>query len=291
MSRNILLSPFVLFFLRTSVAFGSTSNPLLLQHSGEEVSQIKVFLSSLISQGAPHNCKLIFVSNSDEVQRNSSQSVDINDFDIMQEISSNYFHFVYSNESFNLKSYPAANRYPPLLTNHFRHSGQCFIVIITVISGLNRKFLKNTKEFLSPVYIPLVRQNECYFLFITKPHLIEKLLLSHEYPRKIKFKLALAYSTHNKSLQIKAHCFFCNHRTYYDSSSNSIVTFENITNSSRFRNYYFPDFTRDLNGHLLNVSVPLIPSRLEFNVSVSVNNAVRGICKYLFDDFLRVRLN
>jgi len=171
-------------------------------------------------------------------------------------------------------------RFANSITNHQRRSGQCFVVIL-MINDVRPVFMTQIFRMITPVFIPITKKDEDYYIFITKPKNMNTLLLMNELPARIKYKLAVGLSPDNKDpLVIKTVCFFC------DNGSPRIIQF---SQDLHMMTNYFPDFVQNLNGKVLRVSVPSIQSRIEVDPPyVGVKNAKRGLWKNLFEDFLGV---
>lgn len=185
-------------------------------------------------------------------------------------------------------------RFPISVSNYRRKSDPCLIVIL-MVNDIRPEFVKQIYNMLTPVYIPITRKDEDFYIFKTDPDLHQSLLLMQELPNRIKFKIAVGsldkgdYSKSEKvaavAVKIRTVCFFCN------PGGNPRLLDLPVTaqNLPRDDTDYFPDFVSNLNGKLLHVSLPYIRAKIEADPPwQGTSNARRGNWKMLFEKFLTV---
>lgn len=236
-------------------------------------SQTQIFLSRLLKQDKFKYCKIMFLGH--EGHPESSETLEY--ITSSSELSS--YNLVFPLPSANKLVGTTPVKFIPSIRNHFKRSGQCFVIIIVVKDPLP-EFMTHIFHMITPVYIPKTRKDEDYFVFLTQPEDSKAILMMNELPARVKFKLAISESE-SKELTIRSVCFFCKE------GSPTFVDFPEYGDVE-----YFPDFITNLNGKTLRVSVPSYTSRMEVDhKNLGKNNAKRGLWKNLFEEFLGVSLN
>ncbi|OXA53986.1 Glutamate receptor 2 [Folsomia candida] len=165
--------------------------------------------------------------------------------------------------------------YPPS-ANLMRMSPICKLAVISMgdsPDGVD-KFLREIKN-----------QNTDYWIWISS-NLVEldQLLLSPVFPDQINYKVGVALDQ-SGNLVIRSVCFFC------DNGNPTFLTYSNVRDPFTFT--YFPDFTENLNGKIITLSVPRIVSLIEQDPDINggIRNIKRGRHKQLFNDYLTLALN
>lgn len=129
----------------------------------------------------------------------------------------------------------------------------------------------------------MVKKESDFWIWITpQPPELETLLLSDFLPAKTKYKLGLTF-TPSGDLILRSVCFYCDEGLprIIDFSSERPLSFN-----------FFPDFLLNMMGKTLRIAFPAIKSRIEAKAPyIGVNNAVRGMWKTLFDEFLMLKFN
>ncbi|CAL8111617.1 unnamed protein product [Orchesella dallaii] len=175
----------------------------------------------------------------------------------------------------------------PISIAHYRKlSDQCSIVVL-MINDLRPQFIKQIQLTISPVYVPITRKDEDFYIFKTDRKNHKKLLLMQEYPNRIKFKMAVGYEPAQKSVVARTVCFFC------EPGGNPRLVDIPLPGTPQSEEVeYFPDFVWDLNGKVLHVTMPNFYARVEADPPwKGINNAKRGHWKMLFETFLTVKFN
>ncbi len=130
----------------------------------------------------------------------------------------------------------------------------------------------------------MVRTESDPWMWITShPAQLDRLLLSPALPGRTKYKLGLSSDT-NGDLVIKSVCFFCNN------GSPQVIQhllYQNLSYN------FFPDYTLNLNGYVVRITIPAITAKIEANPPPydGLRNAKRGVWKYLFEEYLMVKMN
>lgn len=182
-------------------------------------------------------------------------------------------------------------RFPVRVSDYRRRGNPCLIVIF-MINDVRSEFVKQIHDTLTPVFIPIMRKDEDFFIFKTGPDRHNDLLQMREFPHKIKFKIAVGTFKNRygeveqlAKLKISTVCFFCN-----PGGTSSLLELP-VTelNLPQAGTNYFPDFISDLNGKLLYMSIPFTRAKIEVDYPYEgLSNARRGIWKPLLEDFLMV---
>lgn len=183
--------------------------------------------------------------------------------------------------------------FPITVSNYRRKSDPCLMVIL-MVNDVRPLFIRQIYNLLTPVYIPITRKDEDFYIFKTDTKHHERLLQMQELPNRIKFKVAVGVEvtgdekSGEETILVKVHtvCFFCN-----PGGNPRLlelpVTSENLPVGNT---NYFPDFVWNLNGKLLHVSFPYIRAKIEADPPWKGTwNARRGNWKMLFEKFLTVK--
>jgi len=264
---------------------------LLSSETAIKNSKVKSFLQALLNTNHPE-CTLLFFQDFND-------NSDILTHLVQNTNYMNYFNVKYSyresdeesisNEAFLNKTLVEQIKYytdkvpvifPITVSNYHKRSDQC-VVSIMMIEDLRPKFMSNIYNVLTPVYIPITRKDLDYYVFVTKPDLMESLMLMNELPARIKFKIAVGENTKQNQLVVKSMCFFC--------GQNGSPVPLNYPLEFRQDWNYFPDMVRKLNGKLLRISSAYIRGRIEVDPPwEGINNARRGVVKHCLEEYLMV---
>jgi hypothetical protein len=285
-------------FIFYSISFPSIETISLDTTLIETPSLTQRFLKDLLTKSYPH-CSILFFQ--DRYDNTETLNYLVRNTEYM-----NYFNIKYSfptpqqiktfvdsvkefhlpSTSSNLTSVLSSPstlplKFPITVSNYHRRSDQC-VVSIMMISDIRSQFITQIYNLLTPVYIPITRKDMDYFVLVTRPHLMNRLMLMRELPARIKYKIAVG-EVSSSNLIVRTVCFFCG-----DGGSPEILEYP-----SQFKTEidYFPDMVQNLNGKTLHVSCPYIRSRIEADRPwEGVGNARRGLWKNLFEEFLTVRM-
>lgn len=153
-------------------------------------------------------------------------------------------------------------------TAFLRNSPNCKLVV-AVLTTQSEAFLTTLERRFSPPYIPTLRKDKDFWIFLTRSTNLERLLLSNALPSRIKYKVGIGLEPGDQVL-LKSVCFFCG------VNGSPFIVEMHLTSSSFRLSQVFPDYVENLNGKLLTISTPSIRSFLDFDPRVAVNNAKRG---------------
>lgn len=134
----------------------------------------------------------------------------------------------------------------------------------------------------------LVAQTQSFFpLFFPSIPFNLQSSISHAsfgFADQINYKVGVALDQ-SGNLVIRSVCFFC------DNGNPTFLTYSNVRDPFTFT--YFPDFTENLNGKIITLSVPRIVSLIEQDPDINggIRNIKRGRHKQLFNDYLTLALN
>lgn len=180
----------------------------------------------------------------------------------------------------------------PVHVSNYRKKGDPCLIVVFMVDDIRPGFMKQIYNMLTPVYIPITRKDEDFYIFKTDSNLHKDLLHMRELPHRIKFKIAVGTRPKQESesegsteLKISTVCFFCN------PGGNPRLIELPVTekNLPRAGIDYFPDFVWDLNGKVLYVAIPYIRAKIEADYPYEgLSNGRRGNWKMLFEKFLTV---
>lgn len=155
------------------------------------------------------------------------------------------------------------------------------MVTISLVKQFDDVFFENVESIIAPNFIPVTRMDCDYYIFIAPRTLHSKLLLSDSFVKRVKYKVAIGISGSNQ-LQITTVDFFDGPK-----GSPKLVTLLNSTNN------LFPDYVQNLRDKIVRVSFPGAISLVEGYTPTSssqIGNGKRGRWKYLFEEYLMVKL-
>lgn len=81
-------------------------------------------------------------------------------------------------------------QFPITVGNYHRRSDQCLVVILFV-EDVRPKFMTQIYNLLTPVFIPITRKDEDFYVFMSPVKLVDEILLMPQLPNRIKYKLAI----------------------------------------------------------------------------------------------------
>jgi hypothetical protein len=289
------LKLFLMLHILTTIKFSKCFAQLLQVNP----TLTEEFLKNLLNNNFPH-CTLLFLQdrydNSDTLNFIVENTHYMNYFNIKYsfptphqihdvENSVKLFHLSSATFTSNITSILTSEsslplKFPVTVSNYHRRTDQC-VVSIMMISDIRPQFMSQINTLLNPVYIPIIQKDMDYFIFLTRPHLMNRLMLMKEYPARIKYKIAVGEIS-QAELTIRTVCFFCG-----DRGTPTVLQFPSAEYSKDTD--YFPDMVKNLNGKTLEVSCPYMRARIEVDPPFEgIGNARRGVWKNLFEEYMTV---
>lgn len=242
------------------------------------------FIISLVSQEKFGKCSLLLFQD----KFDNGESVDR-----ILSNSASGFGAMKSAYSIKYGSQALPVPFPMNVSSYQRTNKRCFIVVF-ITNDLQPGFMKQVFNMLTPVFLPLTRKDEDFYIFKTNPIHHQDILSMNELASRIKFKIAVGTWTsendnteHLKlstNLIVSTVCFFCN-------GGNPKLIQLPVTQSNLplMGLNYFPDFVLDLNGKILYLSIAYTQVKIEVDYPYEgLLNAKRGSWKSLFHEFLMV---
>ncbi|CAL8128877.1 unnamed protein product [Orchesella dallaii] len=170
---------------------------------------------------------------------------------------------------------------------HLNRRGYQQKIVIIMLNDFQSAVMSVVSNIISPVYIPITRKDEDFYIFKAESHFHRRLLLM-KFPHNVKFKIAIGRERVRNVILVNTICFFCN-----SFGSPKLVEFPVKHSGIPMENFnYFPDLVNDLNGKCLEVSIPYVRSEIEADPPwLGMRNAKRGNWKNLFEDYLMVKFN